>query len=109
MCIYTYLSIRLHSIKTCLCCFLDMHLYCNNLSTIAMISSRNMLEILPACFSCSNSFNLFHNSSRLSGKTIVVTPEAILAGDLSNFSIDLSLSLFRPCFLIIKFFSFPNS
>ena len=29
---------KLHLIKICLCCFLDMHLYSNNLSTIAIIS-----------------------------------------------------------------------
>ena len=38
ICIYTYLSDRLHLIKICLCCFLDMHFYSNNLSTIATIS-----------------------------------------------------------------------
>ena len=33
-----YLFNRLHLIKICLCCFLLIHLYCNNLSTIATIS-----------------------------------------------------------------------
>ena len=36
--ILLYFCIRLHLIKICLCCFLDIHLYSNNLSTIATIS-----------------------------------------------------------------------
>ena len=36
--ILVYLFNRLHLSKICLCCFLDMHLYSNNLSTIATIS-----------------------------------------------------------------------
>ena len=35
--LYFYCN-RLHLIKICLCCFLDMHSYSNNLSTIATIS-----------------------------------------------------------------------
>ena len=38
---YTYLLISVTDyilIKICLCCFLDIHLYSNNLSTIATIS-----------------------------------------------------------------------
>ena len=54
MCFYN----RLHLIKICLCCFLDKHLYSNNLSTIATISSLIKSELFPACFSCSNKFNL---------------------------------------------------
>ena len=41
---------RLHLIKICLCCFLEKHLYSNNLSTIATISSLIILELLHACF-----------------------------------------------------------
>ena len=33
-----YLFNRLHLSKICLCSFLDMHLYSNNVSTIATIS-----------------------------------------------------------------------
>ena len=59
---YTYFFFvgnRLHLIKTCLCCFLDIHFYCNSLSNIAMISS----DLFPACFSCSKRFNLSQISS----------------------------------------------
>ena len=58
MCIYK----RLHLIKICLCCFLDMHLYSNNLSTIATISSLIISELFPACFSCNNILNLSQSS-----------------------------------------------
>ena len=54
---------RLHLIKICLCCFLDMHLYSNNLSTMETSSSLIILQVLPACFSCNNNFNLSHSSS----------------------------------------------
>ena len=57
-----YLFNRLHLIKICLCCFLEMHLYSNNLSTIATISSSIKLELLPPCFSCNNNFNLSQSS-----------------------------------------------
>ena len=53
---------RLHLIKICLCCFLNMHLYSNNLSTIATISSLINSELFPPCFSCNSNFNLSHNS-----------------------------------------------
>ena len=62
---------RLHLIEICLCCFLDMHLYSNNLSTIAISSSLIILELLPACFSCNNNFNLSQNSLGLDDKIIV--------------------------------------
>ena len=78
---------RLHLIKICLCCFLDIHLYSNNLSTIAFISSLIMLELFPACFSCNNNFNLSQSSSRSNDKNIVfVLPEAetINPSDFSN-------------------------
>ena len=64
-----------------------MHLYSNNLSTMATISSLIISEIFPACFSCNNNFNLLHNSSRSYDKNILFeTPEAetIKPGDFSN-------------------------
>ena len=59
---YTWFYDRLHLIKICLCCFLDIHLNSNNSSTIAMISSSIKLELLPPRFSCNNNFNLLQNS-----------------------------------------------
>ena len=53
---YTFWCIRLQIFKSCLCCFLDVPLYSNNLPTLAMISSSNILELLSACFSCSSFF-----------------------------------------------------
>ena len=49
---YNYMSNynRPHLIKICLCCFLDIHLYSNNLSIIATISSSIKLEFLPPFF-----------------------------------------------------------
>ena len=96
---YTYEYIRLHSIKICSCCFLNMHLYSNNFSTIAMISSLVMSELFPADISCIVNFNLSQSSSGADDKNIVFeTPEAetINPGDLGNFisvlpQIDLSL------------------
>ena len=76
---------RLHLCKICLCCFFDMHLSSNNLSTIATISSLIISEFFPACFSCNNNFNLLQSSSRSDDKNIVEIPEAMIAGDLSNF------------------------
>ena len=84
MCIYN----KLHLIKFCLCCFLDMHFYSNNLSTITTISSLFISELLPPCFSCNNNLSLLHSSSRSEDKNIVFeTPEAetIKPGDSSNF------------------------
>ena len=40
-----------------------MHLYSDNLSNIATISSLILSELFPACFSCSNSFNISQSSS----------------------------------------------
>ena len=82
------MSNRLHLIKSCLCCFLDMQLGSNGLSTIAIISSLIILELIPACFSCSNNFILLHNSSGSDDKTIVfqtLEVETITTGVLSNF------------------------
>ena len=61
MSVYTYN--RLHLIKICLRRFLDMHLYSKKLSIIGTISSLIILELLPACFSCNNNFNLLQSSS----------------------------------------------
>ena len=73
---------RLHLIKVCLCCFLDMHLYSNNLSTIATISSLFISELLPACFSCNNNLNLSQSSLGSEDRIIVFEiPEAKIAGD----------------------------
>ena len=53
-----------------------MHLYSNNLSTIATNSSLIMLELFPACLSCNNNFNLIKSSSGSDDKNIVFgTPE----------------------------------
>ena len=53
-----YLCNTLHLNKICLCSFLDIHLYSNNLSTIAIFSSLFILDLLPACLSCNNIFHL---------------------------------------------------
>ena len=92
---------RLHLNKCCLCCFSDIHLYSNKLSTIATISSLIMSELLPACFCCSNNFNLLHNSSGSDDKnTVFETPEAetLQPGDLSNFISVLSGRFFTYSF-----------
>ena len=89
---YTYTYNRLNLIKICLCCFIDMPLYSNNLSSIITISSSIILEIFPACYCRNNNFNLLHNSSGSDDKNIVFgTPEAMIVGDLSNFIRVLSL------------------
>ena len=54
---YTYKSTifyfynRLHLIKICSCCFLVIHLYSSDLSTIAKISLLIISELFPACIS----------------------------------------------------------
>ena len=54
-----------------------MHLYSNNLSTIAMISSLILPKLFPACFSCKDNFNLSQSSIGSDDKNIVFeTPEA---------------------------------
>ena len=40
----------LHLIKSCFCCFFDMHLYSNSLSTIATTSCIIKSEFFPAFF-----------------------------------------------------------
>ena len=63
-----------------------MHLYSNILSTIATISSLIISELLPACFSCNNNFNLSQSSLGLEDRNIVLDiPEALIAGDSSVF------------------------
>ena len=110
MCIYTYLSNKLHLIKICLCCFLDMHLYSNNLSTIATISSLIKSELLPACFSSNNNFYLSQSSSGSDDKNIVFErPEAIILGELSNFISVQSLVDLLPTRLSSKCISFAKS
>ena len=76
---------RFYLFKVFLCCFLYKHLYSYSLSNIAMISSLNILELSPACFSCSNNFILSQSSLDQMIKNIVEIPEARIAGDLSNF------------------------
>ena len=97
--IYSYVFFvcnRFHLIKNCLSCLVDMHLYSNNLSTIGPISSLIILEIFPACFSCSNNFNLSQSSLGSHDKNFVEIPEAMIAGQLSSFVGGLSLILGRP-------------
>ena len=82
---YTYSNTcfynRLHLIKICLCCFSDIHLYSNNLSIIATISSSIKLELLPPCFSCNHNFNLSQSSLGSEDRIIVFeNPEAMIAG-----------------------------
>ena len=107
MCIYN----KLHLIKICLCCFLDMHLYSNKLSTITTISSLIISELLPPCFSCNNNFSLLHRSSGSEDKNIVFeTPEAetIKPGDLSSFISVRSRVDLLPIFLHRNAFPFQN-
>ena len=112
MCIFNFLCTRLHLIKICLCCFLDKHLYSNNLSTIATISSLYTLELFPTCFSCNNIFNMLQSSSGSHDRIIVFeTPEAeiIKPGDLSNFIRVLSRVYLLPGALISKYICFAKS
>ena len=97
--ILTFLCNRLHSFKTCLCCFLDIHLCSKKLSTIATNFSLIMSELFPACFSCSNKFHLSQISSGSVDKKIAFeTPEAetFKPGDLSKFMRVLSQVIFLP-------------
>ena len=72
-----------------MCCFVDMHLFSNILSATATISFLILLELLSACFFCSNNFNLSNSSLQFSAKNYVANPEAMLAGDSSKFIRDL--------------------
>ena len=107
MCIHN----NLHLIKICLCCFLDIHLYSNNLSTIATISSLFISELFPAFFSSNNYFNLSQSSSGSDDRNIVFeTPEAetIKPGDSSNFISVLSRVDFLPTAFVSKCISFAK-
>ena len=94
ICIYlsnfTYIFLvckRLLSNESCLCCFLDLNLYSNNSSTIAIIFLVNCIRIITSFF-CSTRDNLLNSYSGSDEKNIVFeTPEAesIKRGDLSNF------------------------
>ena len=70
------------------CCFIVIHLYSNSLSVLATISLSIVLEIFPACFSCSFNSNISESSSGLEDKNLVdgETPEAetFIAGHSSN-------------------------
>ena len=102
--------IRLHLIKICLCCFLDMHLYSNNLSIIATFFSLITLELFPACFSCTNNLKLSHSSLGLDDRSIVFeTREAMIAGELSNFIRALSQVDLLPTRLSSKCISLAKS
>ena len=92
---------RLHLIRICLCCFLDMHLNSNNLSTIATISSLIISELLPACFSCNNNLDLSQSSLGSEDRIIVFEiPEAKIAGDSSIFITEVCQVLGRPVLLV---------
>ena len=118
ICVHIYMSKyaqhhlckRLHLIEICLCCFLDMHLNSNNLSTIARISSLIILEILPACFSCNNNFILSQSSLGSDDRNIAFeTPEVMIAGELGNFIRVLSRVDVLPTRLSSKCISFAKS
>ena len=103
--ILTYFCSRLHLIKICLCCFLVIHLYSNNLSNIATISSLIISELFPACVSCNNNFILLHNSLGSDDRNIVFEkPEAETTkpGELSNFISFLSRIDLLPTAFFIK-------
>ena len=59
--------------------------YSNSLSTVATISSLIISKIIPACFRCSNNFNLSQGSLGFYDKNIVEVSEGLTSGDLSNF------------------------
>ena len=42
---FLFVCNRLHLIKSCLRCLVDMHLYSNNLSTMATLSLSIILEV----------------------------------------------------------------
>ena len=61
-------------------------------------------------YSCNNNFNLSHNSLGSDDKNIVFeTPEAVIAGDLSNFISVLSRVVLLPQAFVSKFISFAKS
>ena len=108
----TYSTNRIYLIKICLCCFVDTHLYCSNLSTMATFSPLIKLEILPACLCCYLNFILSHNSMGSKDKNIVfetLEAETIKPGDLSNFIRVLSQIDLLHCAFKSKFNSFAKS
>ena len=79
---------KLHLIKMCLCCFLDIQLFSNSLSSIATISSFIISELIPASFACGNNFNFLHNSLGSDGKNMlfeILEEEIIKRSDFGNF------------------------
>ena len=115
MSIYThffFLCNRIHLIKSCLCCFVVMHLYSEILSAIATSSSIIKLELFLPCFSCNYNLNLSQISLRSDDKNIVFeTPEAktITLGDSGNFRIVQSIVDLLPRAFTTKYISFAKS
>ena len=87
-----------------------MHLYSNNLLTVANISALIKSELFPTYFSCSHKFNLLQKSSESDDKNIIFEiPEAIIAGDFSNFISVRSRVDLLPITLTSKSISFAKS
>ena len=92
-----------------------MHLYSNNLSAQATNSSLKKSEIYPACISCSNNLNLSQSSFGSDDKRTVFvfendfflrvekTPEAMIAGELSELISVRSRVDLLPGYLTSKF------
>ena len=89
------------------------------LSATAKTSYLIMLQLFPACFSCSNSFKLSQNSLKLENESFVsvsfhfdeslsLTDTAIIAEDLGNLIRNLFLSLLLPVDLSPKFNCLAN-
>ena len=111
---YAHLCNRLHLIKVCLCWFLNMNLYSwiciHNLSSIAKFPLLIKPELFPACLCCSNIFILSQSSSEWDGINIVFEiPEAVIAGDFSNFISVRSRVDLLPIPLISKCIYFAKS
>ena len=81
---YTQLCNRLHLIKNCLCCFLDMLLCSNNLSTTAKNSLLIKAKVFPACFSRSKNFILLQSLSESEAKKIVFQKPAAETNELCD-------------------------
>ena len=63
-------------------------MYSHNSSSIAIILSLILLEIIPACFFCNNNFNLRQSSSRSHDQNVVfetLEAEIVKPGNLSDF------------------------
>ena len=76
--VYIY-YIRFNFVLNFLCSVGVIHLYSNNISIIATISSLIISEFLTARFSCINNFILIHNSFGFSEGKIVFNPDASIA------------------------------